>query len=71
MAMAGLDEEEKKGRGEEYRLEEILTTLCCNQNSIKVLGLVWFGFPKKEWQRLGLRRRRRRGGARSIAWKRS
>ncbi len=34
MATAGLDEEEKRG-GEESRLEEILTTLHCNQNSIE------------------------------------
>ncbi len=41
MATAGHDEEKK--RGEESRLEEILTTLRCKQNSIEVLGLVWFG----------------------------
>jgi hypothetical protein len=34
MATAGHDEEEKK-RGEESRLEEILTTLRCYQNSIE------------------------------------
>ncbi len=43
MATAGHDEDEKKRGGEESRLEEILTTLRCNQNSIEVLGLVWFG----------------------------
>ncbi len=35
MATAGVDEEEKKRGGEESRLEEILTTLRCNQNSIE------------------------------------
>ncbi len=35
MATAGLDEEEKKRGCEESRLEEILTTLRCNQNSIE------------------------------------
>jgi hypothetical protein len=34
MATAGVDEE-KKRRGEESRLEEILMTLRCNQNSIE------------------------------------
>jgi hypothetical protein len=34
MATAELDEEEKK-KGEESRLEEILMTLRCNQNSIE------------------------------------
>jgi hypothetical protein len=34
MATAGVDEEEKK-RGEESHLEEILTTLRSNQNSIE------------------------------------
>ncbi len=66
MATAGLEEEKKRG-GEESRLEEILTTLRSNQKSIKVLGLVWFGFPRKEWQRLGLRRRRRGARPRSVA----